>query len=452
MKGYYKVSRERTLFWAGFLLLLVSFCINIFGLGPNQEWFTYFQQKDSAAIIRKTVECKNQTAYDGPLVWETYDEYQRFTETPTCEEAVVRPYESQYGLQARVSTLLAPSASINYYRLAELALAAFFAAVLMAFIYKVRAMFNMRVALVVFLLILLSPWIAAYARNMYWVVYLMFLPFVFSFVTYDWFKKSKRLHYFFIALFVLFYLKLLNGYEHVSTLMVSALVPIVFYELLDRRLRIGQLLKPAVFVFVAGVFALGLAILTNISSLAGYYGSWGKATDLVLSRAEDRASQIKTMQPYVIGGFEVTLPDMYHYIDVQYDLDRYKDGKAHPIKYAVISILNYSLLPAVSLPIVLKEPLHTFAESILCIGVLSYLAILSVTKKGAYRRFARSLKYSYWLSLLGALSWLVLMPAHAYPHAHLNAIIFYAPFLLVCYLAVGLWVSGLGVWRGYGKD
>ncbi len=452
MKRYYWASRQRLIFLAGFTLLLISFCINLFGLGLNQEWFTYFQQKDSAAIVRKTVECKDKTNYEGPLVWETFKEYEQFTETATCSESVVRPYESQYGLQSRISTILAPSASANYFRAMELILATMLAAVLMGFVHKIREQFDTRVAGAVFVLVLLSPWLAAYARNIYWVTYLMFLPFLFSYITYEWFKKKNKLIYFFIALFLLFYIKLLNGYEYISTLMISALVPIVFYELQDNSTRFKVLLRPTISIFIVGVTALGLAIFTNISSLAGYYQSWTKATNLVVSRAEDRASQIELMQPYVIGGFEVTLPEAYRFIDVQYDLDRYKDGEASPVKYAAISLLNYSLLPAISLPVVLKQPIQTLVESIFCIGVLSYLAIHAVSKKGRYRRYGRSLKFSYWLSLGGALSWLVLMPAHAYPHAHINAIIFYIPFLLVCYIGIGLWVSGLKVWDHHDRN
>jgi hypothetical protein len=56
---------------------------------------------------------------------------------------------------------------------------------------------------------------------------------------------------------------------------------------------------------------------------------------------------------------------------------------------------------------------------------------------------ALSLRYSYWLGLIAALSWLILMPGHAYPHAHLNAIIFYMPFLLVCYIIIGITLTNV---------
>lgn len=426
------------------LLFMLSYYGNVFGLGPSQGWFQDFQQKDSAAIVRKTAQCKNEKLYDGPLAWVDYG---KFTSTESCASNVIRPYESQYGAQSRLISFFAPGGSSEsldrYFKAIELLLVLSLSVGLLMFVRKVAQLFGMRVALVVFGLLLFSPWLAAYAKNMYWVTILIFMPFLFSFLTYEWFKGAKKLYVFYLALLALFYLRLLNGYEHVSTIMVSALVPVVFIELRDRTINLKDLLRPAITIFVAGVLALALAMLTNIASLAEYYHSWDKASELVLNRAEDRASSIKKMQPYVIGGLQATLPDVYGFVDRFYDLDQLVSGNGHPLKYLALSVMNYSLLPAVSLPVLLREPIGTMVQSIVVIGIIGYICILAISRKSKFRQYSRSFYWSYWLSLGGALSWLVLMPAHAYPHAHLNAIIFYLPFLLICYMAIGVWISAI---------
>lgn len=437
------IIKKILLYGAGILIFMLSYYGNVFGLGPSQGWFQDFQQKDSAAIVRKTAQCKNEKTYEGPVAWV---DYAKFIGTESCDSGAIRPYESQYGAQSRLISFFAPESSVaqdRYFKAIELLLALGLSAGLLFFVRKVWQLFGIKAALTVCVLLLLSPWLAAYARNLYWVTILIFLPFLFSFLTYEWFKGAKKLYAFYLVLFALFYLRLLNGYEHVSTIMISALVPVVFFELRDKTVGIRELFRPALLIFCAGVVALALAILTNIASLAEYYHSWDKATEMVLNRAEDRASSIEKMQPYVIGGMNATIPDVYQFVDRFYDLDQLVDGSGHPLKYLLLSILNYCLLPAVSLPVLLREPLGTITQSIVVIGIIGYICILALRRMPKFRQYARSFQWTYWLSLGGALSWLVLMPAHAYPHAHLNAIIFYLPFLFICYTAIGIWLSSI---------
>ncbi len=53
-------------------------------------------------------------------------------------------------------------------------------------------------------------------------------PFVISFVGYQYLRNQK-LWLFYIIESVAMFLKLLNGYEYVSTIAISVLVPILFF-------------------------------------------------------------------------------------------------------------------------------------------------------------------------------------------------------------------------------
>ena len=102
----------------------------------------------------------------------------------------------QYGLQARVITGLSPmmlpksQLTLKEYLYSWLYLLHFLLALV---VQKIRALFGGITASVFVVMLAFSPWIAGYARNIYWIEPLLIAPFVISFVGYQYFKKSKKL-------------------------------------------------------------------------------------------------------------------------------------------------------------------------------------------------------------------------------------------------------------------
>lgn len=431
-------GKRAVLLYAGvFIILTLSFVGNVFGVGLSDEWFRMFQY-DSTLIPQKTAECKGELSYDGPVMSSDPNRYMQVMESTVCNKNLA-PYTSQYGLQSRIITYFAPrndDFTDRYFHLIRLVLAVLSAAVVTAIIWRTARLFGGFVAMVLFTLACISTWLVVYAQNMYWVLPAMLLPFAFSYVFYEQTRATKKVWVFYVVLVALFVVKFLNGYEHATTIAISALVPIVFYET-QRGVNIRKLWKQALYVAGASMVAMAAAIAIHVADLASHYGSWSKAQQAVASRAAYRgAGGIIAGQQNVISGFENTLPAGYAFVDKFYDLDALRDGQAHPLKYAVLSGVNYLLLPALSLPILVREPLATLLESILIVVILGYIAVRHLcSSKNPY---ARALWYSFWLSLAGAISWLLVMPGHAYPHSHLNAIIFYIPLLFVCYIAIGV--------------
>ena len=270
----------------------------------------------------------------------------------------------------------------------------------------------------------------------------MFAPFVFSFGFYQIFKVKNKLPYFYAILGLLFGLKFLNGYEHATTLVISAFIPVVYFEFKDRSQKLLDLWRQAMWVLVAGLVGFAAAMLLNVMSLNSYYHSWSKSVHGVAARAEDRASFV-TMQANVVVGFQATLPDVYEVLNNYFNLEAMKSGQYNPVKYMMLSVLNYLLLPAVSLPIVLRQPIGVVVQSIFAVGLAAYFCLrwLQRQKAGQGINNVRGVWASYWLGLVGAFSWLVVMPGHAYPHAHLNGIIFYMPFLIICYVIIGVFMA-----------
>jgi hypothetical protein len=440
------LTRKRLVYLAGFVVLCLSFSINLFGSGPWPSWFSNFQ-KESEQLIVKTVECQamgKDLHYSGPIRAASGLPYTTIMDKG-CDPAKLEPYASQYGLQTRAIALFAPSnpdALHRYFLGVKVILVSLMAIVLLGIVAAVRREFGLPAAIATFALLCVSDWVVGYARNMYWVGFLLFLPFLISFGYYQLFKANKKMLLFYGLLGLAFFLKFLNGNEHATTLIISAIAPIVYYEIKGGK-RWQELWRPAALVLGVGVLAFALSMFYNLAALREYYGSWEKSREIMKSSTEKRAD-FESMQSYAIVSFQVTVPHMYPVVNNLVDLEVLKSGEGHPIKYAMVSFLNYLLLPAITLPIVLQEPLGTVLQSHLAIGIAAYCLLhfyLLRRTTGKDRARLNALRWLFLIGLAGAFSWLVALPGHAYPHAHLNGIIFFMPFLLVCYVIFGMSIA-----------
>lgn len=432
---------SKHMFFAGTLLLLfLSFSFNIFGVGVNESWFADFEQ-GSENIIKNTAQCKDdQDFYSGPLIYKNY-QGGTYDRSGICNEKYLTPYSSQFGLQARTLALFAPDsdAKINrYFKYAELSLALVTAILFTLFAMKVRRHHGGVVASFLAVMVAMSPWVIGYAGNTYWVLPLFIAPFILTYCLYD--KLVARWQYltFYILITLLFTLKLLNGYEHITTMVMSVLAVVVFYEFQSFKTLVNKLVYPVLFIGASAVIAFSAAVTLNIVGLNEYYRETGKSIEAISQRAEARSgtiSSIINVQPHVVYALRATLPDVYNAINHYHDLQRMNDGKSNPVLYFALSAVNYALLPAVNVPVDIKGIFGVFIQSVLFVGMLGYFAVKRINNKDGERLFAAACT-----GLIGALSWLVLMPAHAYPHAFLNGIIFYVPFLMFVFIILGVWL------------
>lgn len=443
MKEWSKNKPGVVFFFVVWFILSISFIGNFFGTGLWNGWFDGFQ-KDSSAIVEKTAYCKNKYDYKGPLIAADSKDYNKIMMSQDCNPSQVKPYVSQYGLQARVITGLSPNDASKipaYIKRVSIFLAALTAFLLALVVQKIRALFGGITASVFVVMLAFSPWIAGYARNIYWIEPLLIAPFVISFVGYQYFKKSKKLWLFYIIESVAMFLKLLNGYEYVSTIAISVLVPIIFFELVHKNVKIINLWKQAVPVFTATVVAFFGAYWVNFMSLTDYYGSSDKAANAINARASDRGiSGIRSMRAYAVGNFKILRPETYNFINQIVNLDNMANNSGKTYKYIIVNVVNYLLLPAITLPVHINGMFGEFIQSILFWTILGYLIIFS-SRKIIDKKYSRPFLWSMNFSVIGAFCWLALMPGHALPHAHINGIIFYIPLLLFVYILIGLWAD-----------
>lgn len=428
------------------VVLFLSFFGNVFGVGLWHEWFDGFQ-RDSSAIIEKTARCKEKSGYSGPLIVTKNEDYNSVMMAEDCDASLLKPYASQYGLQARIITALAPKDNAklpSYFKKVNVVLSVVMAALMALVALRVRKLFGLVAAVVFATLIAFSPWIVGYAQNMYWIEPLMFAPFVFAFLCYSYCKLSKKLWLFYLGETILLFLKLLSGYEYISTIAVSVLVPIIFFELIDNKQKIIKLWKHAVMTCIVVVVAFAGAYATNFMALSDYYHSSDTALKMINERASERGlSGIRKMRAHAIGNLKTLLPESYTFADRFINMDELANDKGSTYQYLAINAVNYILLPALSLPLSIKGVFGDIIQSVFVWILVGYLLLFYLKRRHQLSKYYHSFLWALHASLAGALSWLLLMPGHALPHAHINGIVFYMPLLLFVYMVVGLYIGNI---------
>ena len=442
------MERKKNILFFGVVwgILFLSFFGNIFGVGLWREWFDGFQ-RDSSAIIEKTARCKEKFGYSGPLIVAKNEDYNSVMTTGGCDASLLKPYASQYGLQARIITALAPKDNAklpSYFKKVNVVLSAAMAALMALVALRVRKLFGFVAAVVFAILVAFSPWIVGYAQNMYWIEPLMFAPFAFAFLSYSYCKSSKKLWLFYLGEAILLFLKLLGGYEYISTIAMSVLVPIIFFELINNKQKIIRLWKHAVMTCIVVVMAFVGAYATNFMTLSDYYHSSDTALKMINERASERGlSGIRKMRAHAIGNLKTLLPESYTFADRFINMEELAKDTGPTYQYLVINASNYVLLPALSLPLSFKGVFGDIIQSVFVWILAGYLLLFYLKKRHHSFKYYRSFLWALHASLAGALSWLILMPGHALPHAHINGIVFYIPLLLFVYMVVGLYIGNI---------
>ena len=446
MKKWMKYRASVVFFFVTWFLLVISFTGNFFGVGLWQSWFDGFQ-RDSSAIIEKTALCKEKSSYSGPLIVTKNEDYNSVMMSEGCDTSLLKPYASQYGLQARIITALAPKDNAklpSYFKKVNILLSAAMAALMALVALRVRKLFGFVAAAVFATLVAFSPWVVGYAQNIYWIEPLMFAPFTFAFLSYSYCKSSKKLWLFYLGEAVLLFLKFLSGYEYISTIAMSVLVPIIFFELINNKQKIIKLWKHAVMTCIVVAVAFVGAYATNFVALSGYYHSSDTALKMINERASERGfSGIRKMRTHAVGNLKTLLPESYAFADRFINMEELANDKGPTYRYLAINAGNYVLLPALSLPLSLKGMVGEIVQSVFVWVLVGYLLLFYLKKRYHSFKYYRSFLWALHASLAGALSWLILMPGHALPHAHINGIVFYMPLLLFVYMVAGLYIGNI---------
>jgi hypothetical protein len=326
-----------------------------------------------------------------------------------------QPYLSQFGLQGMVMALLSPGDTLaSFYRWT---VAALLAAVLVLAARALAGRVSTGAGVALLVLLVVSPWLNAFGVSVYWQLWTLLVPCLVPLLLWD----QLRRHGWWPALVLiagLVFIKALCGYEFITTVILGATAAACFHEF---RGRIDvRLFKVVAGTVAAGIAGFGLAMACHVAQLTIGYGG--------VSAIGDRSSE-RTFSPEDFDRLVSDVRPRAGYLGWLFDLNEH-------LGLWVYLFRGYVFDPAV------KSPSFDGAVPVVRGWIALFILGYFVAAGWLWHRHRTSdgrvlledrLAVAAGIGLVGAMSWLVLAYGHAINHPHIDAIVFYVPFLPFCY-------------------
>lgn len=442
------IRKHRLLYGATVVLLTLVFLFNVFGV-KTSTWFSSFQA-DSDALVMHKLACRDELQADNfgnmLVAPKNPEKFATNKLSPECQPSNSKAYVSQFGLQGKIAGVgynalhLITGIPLHLFlSLLQVFWAIVSALTLGLFVVWVAERYGRYVGWSVLGFLSLSVWVVGFGRNTYWAMPFLFLPFIFTLYYYSRQGRNKPYLLFLGGLFLLFFLRFLNGYEFISTVVLAPIAALVL--LAHGQVDVRRFVKEAGAICAIGFLAFAAAFALNFMQVYQYTGSAAKASAEIAERALLRTTGGEGYRSYVYSGLGESVPEAYGAIHNYVSLD--VTGQPSLIKTYIIYLINYALLPVVNVPLQIREPLYSLLSSFSFYVLLAWLAIRSLRRNAdkAQRKTYDALYWAMVAGLVASLSWLVVGHSHSLVHAHLIGITYYLPFMLLVYIVLGLWLE-----------
>ena len=188
-------------------------------------------------------------------IWDKIENY-----NSQEKQLIVRDYVSQYGLQGHIFSFLYNKLHMPFWMLKAIC-SGLLAIVLVAICFFINKKYNKIMGIVFYITFLLSPWVVAFARNLYWVEFTWFLPALFGLILSMNLKKKKIL---IPCIALSIFIKCLCGYEYITSIMLMTiaflLIDFVVAKTKEER---KEVFKTIIITGIACLLAFGIALLLH---------------------------------------------------------------------------------------------------------------------------------------------------------------------------------------------
>lgn len=426
------MPRPATLLLYGilFVLLTLSFLRNQWGV-VESSWFYKHQIYAESLVVGRLVKTERDGLFSsgmlpgwiGPVpttkevkFWQ-YEVYQYGLPFETYE-----PYRSNPSFHIAAFVLLdaiSPFSKERNMPIFHLINSALLACALLVLVALLARETGALAGSLVFLSVLLSPWITVFSWNCWWVLWTFFIPF---FVCW-WLVRAgvptmKRvaIWIFFAALFK----SVTSGYEYVSTAYGMMLVPMIYFAVKDGwgwAVSMRRILAAAGVSIVATLMSMVILVVQN----AAESGSLRTGVEHILQTVARRAygsstahytnfptlKAQKMIESLEASTWETLVP---YFGDAAYDLENMLGA-------------GFSWT---------KTPFGA-------IVLLALVLTIVTTLWGRLRadRRALGIAAAVWWSFVSSISWFVLFKAHSHVHYHINYIVWHLPFVMIVFAQLG---------------
>lgn len=371
------------------LLMVLNFSINCFNGGKNASIggtsFDKFQEDSEQLVINRVYcdeSCVDESGYG--LNWN----FQPQGSGLTCD-----PYQQQVGAQGYLACFLHNTLNMSY-TMIKLIYVTLLAAVLILICMELSKKFGKLFGFISYIVFLFSPWICAFARNLYWVEFTWFLPMLFGLKLVNNYDKWKI---YTPLIFLSVFIKCLCGYEYLTVIMLS----IIIFMLYDFVFAKGKQERIDIFkkCVIAGCSAL-LGFVVAIMIHAGMRGDGNLFEGFKLIYTED-------VQRRTLMGSDAE----------QFGSAYTASLKASPIAvlFKYFSFRNSYILGTCWI---------LSFELLLFMTILFLTLEILISGKKVLKKWVL-----FVLLLLSNASWFVLASPHSYIHMHMNYVLWYFGFL-----------------------
>lgn len=438
---------------AGTVVLTLGFARNHWKVA-EENWFVGFQRDTEAAEIGRIARSRHEGLFsDGALTgwgdaqiledWVTPEDvdlqYRAFVDQRRFRSFLV--YQSRPGLEALAYGLLdrALSPLPTATRLDVLHWTAAFLSALAcsAIATWTLSQFGWLAAVLTLLSAVLSPWLTAFGRNLWWNLWAFYLP-LFA-CTAGLAVSSPRRHVRKATLFAAVFLAALikcffNGYEYSTTTLMMAIVPCAYYALRDSwgaRLYVTSTAVAA----AACMLAVLLSLVVLCAQIAMVRGSAEVGIEHIVSSLGKRsygspeAHAAKFGQSLQAGAWTVLRP---YWI-------------AKPV-LALPPALQ-ARTPATGEPASTVTSLN-LTEAFACASLFAVLLHRRLGPTGSARRRTMALVLTLAFSLLAPLSWHLIFKSHSGDHYHINYVLWHMPYVFLGAALCGRVLSDCGALLG----
>ena len=386
------------------ILLFVNFCF--FSLSGNKgafvgsNKFVYFQEDSEALVFGKIIADMDDVPTDKSVgLYYVRDKDTKLIGSNDLKNNLsnqeyrsgvkLSAYDSQVGLQGYVFSFLHNKLHIpvSYLRIA---CALLLVLVIMGILILVRKKYGFLLCFVSYLCILLSPWVCAFAKNLYWVEFTWFLPILFSLIL----CKKQRLIISSVLLLLAVTIKCLCGFEYISVIFAM----VALFPILDLLKSKSDPKSKKILRVTLSVLSCGLGFVIAILIQGAITGQGNIPNGLKLFYEDIVAKR-------VAGGFS-GIEDERLQASLQaspFDvLSSYFDWNSD-----IITGIPGSLFRLI-----------TFTSALLVI-----LGVILGRKKSQLKLVA------FILVFFANASWFILASPHSYIHSHMNYVLWYFGFV-----------------------
>ena len=405
-----------------FVLMYLSFGLNFFQ-AVNPDKFYSTANNDDSLVIGRMVQSREHGLFSAQARMGRfmglegdmhYNQTRRYL--GQIEGGEYTPYNSQFGIQGVLFSGIDMLLS-DYVISAELRLklyrtitALLFSLVLTGLLVMMFDDIGLTAVSLILVSILFSRWQVYYSKSMYWSLSTMFLPMFFLFMACKLESSGRKINLILLSLCIMLLIMLdaLMGYEYITTVMLAAITPLVYFMMRDNW-GYERLLKRMLLI---GSFALAgflIAILLHLYQLKLASGNFTDAFEIIKERLLART---------------YTNPE-------DYAGTAYYESQQTSVFY----VLYVYLIKGGTFR--LKVPF------ILWVLMLVNITIKSRRNKSGFdeekANIINTLIVTSWFSLLASLSWIVLAKSHSEIHTQVNYIVWHLPFMFFVFALFGLY-------------